>query len=118
LKWAVGLLAVETLGVAAVTVFLVFEDLTGIASSPIRAWSISGFAAATTVLLVVLCWALLRRRSWARGPAIVLELLLLPIGYYLIRAGADWLGVPVLLLGIFGAGLLIAPATREALGIR
>jgi hypothetical protein len=119
LIWAVVLLGVQTLGVAAVTGFLLYEDLTAAPASSARdAWSITGFAAAATALLGVLCWALWHRRSWARGPSIVLELLLVPIGYYMIRGGLPWLGVPVSLLGISGAGLLLAPATREALGIR
>jgi hypothetical protein len=45
-------------------------------------------------------------------------MMLLPIGYSMIRGGLAWVGVPVLLLGLFGAGLLLAPATRESLGIR
>ena len=118
LRWAIRLLAVEVLGVAAVTVFLAYEDVTATAANTRNAWSVTGFAVAASVLLAGLCWALLRRRAWARGPAIVLEMMLLPIGYYMIRGGLPWLGVPVLLLGLCGAGLLLAPATREALGIR
>jgi uncharacterized membrane protein (DUF2068 family) len=118
LRWAVVLLAVETLGVAVVSAFLVYEDVTARATNPGNAWSITGFALAVAILMAVVCWALSRRRSWARGPAIVLEMMLLPIGYYMIRGGLAWIGVPVLLLGLFGAGLLLAPATREALGIR
>jgi hypothetical protein len=118
LKWAIRLLAVEALGVAAVTVLLVWGDVTEAPTNRSGAWTITGLAAAVTVLLAVLCRALWRRRAWARGPAIVLELMLLPIGYYMIQGGVPWLGVPVLLLGLFGAGLLFTPAAREALGVR
>jgi hypothetical protein len=118
LNWAIVLLAVETVGVAAAAVFLVYEDATATAVYRRGAWSITGLAVAMAALLALLCWALVRRRGWARGPAIVLELMLLPIGYYMIRGGVPWLGVPVLLLGLFGAGLLLTPSSREALGVR
>ena len=49
--------------------------------------------------------------------AIVIELLLLPIGYYMVTGGAAYLGIPLMIVGIFGAGLLLAPATRTALGL-
>ena len=44
--------------------------------------------------------------------------MLLPIGYYMAKGGLPWYGIPVLLAGLFGAGLLVAPATRDALGVR
>jgi hypothetical protein len=58
------------------------------------------------------------RRGWARGPAIVLEMLFIPIGYYMTTGGLAWLGLPVMALGLVGAGLLLAPSTRTALGLK
>ena len=48
----------------------------------------------------------------------MLELLLIPIGYSLVTSGLAVLGIPVLLLGLAGTALLLAPATRAALGAR
>ncbi|MCW2640183.1 MAG: hypothetical protein JWP76_2489, partial [Dactylosporangium sp.] len=79
---------------------------------------VTSFAVLIAVLLGVLALALTRRRAWARGPAVVLELMLLPIGWFMVSGGLAWLGVPVFLLGLLGAGLLVTPATREALGVR
>jgi hypothetical protein len=50
--------------------------------------------------------------------AIALELLLLPLGYSMITGGAPWIGVPAMVAGLACAALLVAPASREALGIR
>ena len=36
----------------------------------------------------------------------------------MIRGGQVWLGLPALVLAVSIIGLLVAPATREALGIR
>jgi len=117
LRWAVILLVSEAVVLAPVTALLVYEDLTATATSSSAAVAVTVFAAAVAVLLAVLARALARRRAWARGPAVFVELMLLPIGYYMIKGGLPAAGVPVLLLGLFGVGLLVAPATREALDV-
>jgi hypothetical protein len=69
-------------------------------------------------VLAALAWQLARRRAWARAPVVVLELLFLPIGYYLIQIGFGWVGIPVIFVAASCVALLIAPASRTALGIR
>jgi hypothetical protein len=118
LRWAVWLLAAQAVALAGVTGFFGYEDLTATPNSVRDAMAITVYFALLTVLLGLLAWSLARRRSWARGPAIVLELMLLPFGYYIVEGGHPLYGVPVMLLGLACAGLLIAPQTREALGIR
>ena len=118
LRWAIGLLAGEAVVIAGLAGLAGYSDLTGAADDPGTGWGITGFAAGFAALVAFLAWALTRRHGWARAPALVTELMLLPIGYYMITGGQPWFGVPVLLLGLVGAGLLIAPASREALGVR
>jgi hypothetical protein len=118
LRAAVWLLAGQAVAVAVVAAILVYEDFVATATTMPGALALTGSAAAIAAILGLLCWALARRHSWARGPAVVLELMLLPIGYYMIKGGIPWLGVPVLLLGTGTAALLIAPGTRAALSAR
>jgi hypothetical protein len=118
LRAAVGLLIAQATVVALIVVFLVYKDFTTRVVSWRDAMIVTSFAALIAVLLGVLALALTRRRAWARGPAVVLELMLLPIGWFMVSGGLAWLGVPVFLLGLLGAGLLVTPATREALGVR
>jgi hypothetical protein len=118
LRWAIGLLFAEALVVALIVVFLIYEDVTGTVVSWRDAVIVTGFAAMMAALLGLCGLALARRRAWARGPAVVLELMLLPVGWFMVAGGLVWLGVPVFLLGLVGVGLLIAPATREALGMK
>jgi hypothetical protein len=118
LRAAVALLFVEAVGVAAVAGLFAYEGFTEQVTRIGSALAVVLFPAGIAVLLALFGWQLARRRAWARGPAIVLELLLLPIGYYMITGGAAWLGVPAILLGLGCAGLLLAPASRTALGIR
>jgi hypothetical protein len=75
------------------------------------------FAAVLALTLAALGWQLARRRAWARGPVVALELLFLPAGYYLL-ADVAWLGAVVIVLALACIGLVIAPASRAALGIR
>jgi hypothetical protein len=118
LRWAVVLLAIQTVGLVAIVGWLSYADLASPSQSTASAVGLTVFVALWAALLGGLAWALWRLRSWARGPAIVLELLLVPIGYSMASNGLPWVGVPVLLLGLTGAGLLLAPSTRAALGLR
>ena len=116
LRWAVSLLGAETLAMVVVSIFLLYEDMAGTATSTRGAVMVTLFAVLLAGLLALLGLALWRRRAWARGPAIVLQLLALPIGYSMASGGLPWLGIPVMAIGLAGAAALLAPATRTALG--
>ncbi len=118
LKWAVGLLYAEAAALLVIAALLIGASLFGDPLSPGAAVTEGVIAIALAALLGALARALVRRQSWARGPSVVLQLMLLPIGYFMVGGGLAYVGVPVLLIGLAGAGLLIAPASREALGIR
>ncbi|MFD0748315.1 hypothetical protein ACFQ1L_45995 [Phytohabitans flavus] len=117
LRWAVWLLIGEAAAVALVAAYLVYEDLTGTANSLSVALMVTVFAVAGAVLLFVVARALGNRRSAARGPAIVLQLMLLPIGYYMIQGGLPWAGVPIIAIAVAVAGLLVTPSSTKALGL-
>jgi hypothetical protein len=106
---------------AVVTVLAGAEVYNAVTASRViwqQAGLVIGYASIMAVLMWVSAWALSRRHAWARGPAVVLQLMLLPIGYFMVSAGLVLVGVPVLALGLLGAGLLVAPATRAALGVK
>jgi len=117
LKTAVGLLWAEGVALLVLGVWLVVASFAGRPTD--RAASIT--EAVVTIVLGLLLGALgyllVRGHAWARGPSIVLQLMLLAIGYFMITAGVVWAGVLVIALGLVVAGLLIAPASRESLGI-
>jgi hypothetical protein len=117
LRWAVWLLRGEAVALGLLTAFLIYEDLTGTATNLVSALFVTAFAAAAAAVLWALAGALWRRRAGARGPAIVLQLLLLPIGYYMIQGGLGWLGVPLMALGVLVSGLLVSAPTARALGL-
>ena len=115
LRWAVRLLVVETGLLAVLVLVLVVADFTAQASSGRTAIAVTLYVAVIAALLGFLTRSLARHRAWARGPAIVLNMLLLPIGFTMAAGGLAWMGVPLMLLGLAGAALLLAPGTRAAL---
>ncbi|MDW5330340.1 hypothetical protein [Plantactinospora sp. KLBMP9567] len=116
LRWAVWLLRAEGVGLALLTLFLVYELFAATATDLLSALLVTLFAAGGAVLLWVIGTALDRRRPAARAPAIVLQLMLLPVGYFMILGGLAWLGGPLIALGLLVVGLLISTATNRALG--
>jgi hypothetical protein len=113
----VWLLLGEALALAGVTAFLVYEDLTAPAASLVVAIGVTVFAAAGVAALLAVARALSRCRAGARGPAIVLQLMLLGIGYYMTQGGLGWLGILVIALGLLVSMLLLSPPTTRALGL-
>jgi hypothetical protein len=119
LRWAVRLVTAEAVAVTLVFGYVVYLTARATGTVPAEhAVLVVGFAAVMAGLLWLFGWALSRRQGWARGPAVVLELMLLPIGYFMVAAGLLWAGIPICALGLVGAGLLVAPTTREALGVK
>ena len=117
LRWAVRLLLFEAAGLAGVSILLGYLDVTAKWTAAEMALSTTGYAALMTVAFAFVGYSLARRRRWARGPAIVIELLQVPIGYTMLTNGLPALGAPIMVLGLVGAGLLLAPATRQSLGL-
>ncbi|MFF3864862.1 hypothetical protein ACH4T9_08785 [Micromonospora sp. NPDC020750] len=116
LQWAVRLLRAEAVALALVAAWLVWADLTAETTDLPSALLVTAFALGGTAALWVLGGALSRRRAGARAPAIVLELMLLPVGWYMIQGGLGWLGLPLMALGLGVSALLVSPPTTRALG--
>lgn len=115
LRIAVLLLAAEAVALGALAVVLLVSDLRGGASTQTGAIGVIGYVVVIAALLGLLTWGLRGRRAWARGAAIVLHMFLLPLGFALVSNG-NLLGGVVLLAGIGGCVVLLAPATRVAVG--
>lgn len=117
LRAAVTLVWVEAVGVGGVAVFLVYELFAAEPTSLTGALFVTACAVAAAAALAALARALNRRSGAARGPAVMLQLLLLPVGYYMLDSHLAWLGVTLLLVGLVTAGLLVAPPSTRALGL-
>jgi hypothetical protein len=118
LRVAVALMFAQAVSLALLAVFLVAAlgrtDSGRLALRAILPFEV--LASIVVIVLVLLGWQLVRRRRWARGPALALELLFVPVTYYLV--GLRLPGIVVIASALACVGLLIAPASRAALGIR
>ncbi|MEV6790939.1 hypothetical protein AB0M87_02845 [Streptomyces sp. NPDC051320] len=86
-----------------------------------------GQAAITGVTLIVLALiplvaarGLLGRRSWSRGPAIITQIIALPVAWTLLSAAGLLIpaGAVLAVVAVTALVLLVNPTTAEALGIR
>ena len=94
------LLALE--GLALVVVGLIDAVATAVGTPADRALSYgaAAFAVGVGVVLLLLGRAIARGRGWARSPAVVLQLLALPVGIGLVQGHVWAAAVPVLLLAV------------------
>ena len=117
LVWAVRLLLAEAAALAVLTAYLIVQDVTADAADRVVAIALTVFAAFGAVAVAALGRALARRSGAARGPAIVVQLMLMVLSYYMLKAALWWLGVPLLLLGLTVTVLIVLPPTTRALGL-
>ncbi|MFE3516925.1 hypothetical protein [Streptomyces sp. NPDC059166] len=63
---------------------------------------------------------LLRRRSWSRGPALITQLMAMPVAWTLLRSQGALIptGIVLAAVAVTALVLVLDPATTRALGIR
>ncbi|MEV6968895.1 hypothetical protein AB0M47_27625 [Hamadaea sp. NPDC051192] len=115
-RGAVVLLSAQAVAAAAITLFLVYEDLTVGGASQRLAWAVTGTAVVIGALLVLLARSVARYRRWARDIAVALNLTFLAPAYYMIVGELAWLGVIVGLICLATIAMLVAPPTNRAVG--
>jgi hypothetical protein len=117
LLWAVRLLFAEAAGLAVLTAFLVVLDLTGQAESVTLAIALTVAAAIGVVFIYLVARALGRRMAGARGPAIVVQLMIIASGGFLLQTGPAWAGLVLMALGALVGLLIVLPSSTRALGV-
>ena len=86
----------------------------GDAASPEVAWGSSTYFVLVGVALAALAWACTRGSRWVSGPAVVVQVLSMPLAVSMATEGL-WVGAVLLGgLGATGLWLLLGPAGREA----
>ncbi|QFZ74361.1 hypothetical protein GFH48_14830 [Streptomyces fagopyri] len=117
---AAALAALEGLALAAGGVYLFVEGLTG--SPDDRRGAVTGGVTLVVLALLPLLAArgLVLRRRWSRGPAVITQILALPVAYNLLRADSMAIpaGIVLAVVAVAALVLLVNPATTAALGIR
>lgn len=120
LTYAAGLTALEGLGLLAGGIWMLVRGLTGQPDD--RQQAVTGGLTLVVLALLPLLAArgLLGRRSWSRGPAVITQLLALPVAYNLLRSDsvAIPVGIVLAVVAVTALVLLLNPETTRALGIR
>jgi len=81
----------------------------------VDAWLVVVLAALGAAALGWVWRGLARRRRWARSPAVLAQLIALPVSYNAFGNGAWWLGGPLLACAVAGLVGLFAPSTTNLL---
>ncbi|MFQ6142869.1 hypothetical protein ACLMNJ_07295 [Streptomyces seoulensis] len=118
LTYAAALSALEALALIVGGVWMLVLGVTG----DDRQQAVTGGITVLVLALLPLLAArgLLLRRGWSRGPAVITQIMALPVAYSLLKA--DGLAVPagiaLAAVAVTSLVLLVNPATTQALGIR
>ncbi|MEV0173319.1 hypothetical protein AB0I00_19660 [Streptomyces sp. NPDC050803] len=120
LTYAAALAALEGLALVVGGVWILVLGLTGDADD--RQQAVTGGVTLIVLALLPLLAArgLLARRSWARGPAVITQIMALPVAYNLLQADSVAIpaGIALGVVAVTALVLLINAETTRALGIR
>jgi hypothetical protein len=115
LRWAAVVVGIEATALAVGALLLLYLVVTSTADSVSRALGEVVFVGAGAAVLAAAAVGLWRVASWARGPVVVLQLLLAALAYTTaFEAGRPAIGLPVLVLVAVELYLLATPASRLA----
>jgi hypothetical protein len=115
LRWAAVVVGVEAAALAVGALVLLYLVVTSTADSVAAAVGEVVFVAAGAAVLAAAAVGLWRVAAWARGPVVVLQLLLAALAYTAaFQAGQPAIGLPVLVLVAVELYLLATPESRLA----
>jgi hypothetical protein len=120
LTYAAALAALEGLALVVGGVWMLVEGLAGDPDD--RQTAVTGGITLVVLALLPLLAArgLLAQRSWSRGPAVITQILALPVAYNLLQADSVAIpaGIALAVVAVTALVLLVNPATTQALGIK
>ncbi|MEV8061025.1 hypothetical protein AB0P37_32330 [Streptomyces antimycoticus] len=100
-------------------VYVLIMGLTGDPESPQQAEMLGVTVVALALLPLLAARGLWLRRRWSRGPAMITQLMALPVAWTLVQNGGGLIagGVVTAIAALAVMALLINPTATEALGI-
>ncbi|WP_416982324.1 hypothetical protein [Streptomyces sp. T028] len=120
LTYAAALAALEGLALVVGGVWILVLGITGAPDD--RGQAVTGGLTLVVLALLPLLAArgLLARRSWSRGPAVITQIMALPVAYNLLQADSMAIpgGIALAAVAVTALVLLVNGETTRALGIR
>jgi hypothetical protein len=96
-RTVVALVALQALTLVAIAVFYGIELAVASPDSMVTAVASAVLVLVAGIGMALVAWGLARGRRWSRAPALVAQLLLLPVGYEMSQGQRWWLGLLLLL---------------------
>ncbi|MFF9866022.1 hypothetical protein ACF1G0_11435 [Streptomyces sp. NPDC013953] len=117
---AAAVAGLEALALFAGGAYLLVTSLTGTPDNLTQALTGGVTLLALGLIPLLAARGLLRCRSWSRGPAIITQLMALPVAWTLLQADSAAIpgGIALAAAAVTGLVLLLHPQTTQALGIR
>ncbi|WP_031076867.1 hypothetical protein [Streptomyces sp. NRRL S-118] len=117
---AAAVAGLEALALFAGGAYLLVTSLTGTPDNLTQALTGGATLLALGLIPLLAARGLLRCRSWSRGPAIITQLMALPVAWTLLQADSAAIpaGIALAAAAVTGLVLLLHPQTTQALGIR
>ncbi|MCX5393106.1 hypothetical protein ABZY68_35720 [Streptomyces sp. NPDC006482] len=117
---AAAVAGIEALGLVAGGVYMLVNSLTGETGDLTGALTGAVTLVALGLIPLAAARGLWLRRAWSRGPAVITQILALPVAWQMLQANSAMIpaGIALGVLAVSGLVLLVNPATTEALGIR
>ncbi|KOG87328.1 hypothetical protein [Streptomyces varsoviensis] len=116
---AAALAAVEGVALAGLGIYMLVMGLVGDPDNRMQAETGGVTVLVLAALPLIAARGLLLRRRWSRGPAMITQLLSLPVAWTLISNGGALIAVGAVLaaVAVVVLVLLVNPTATEALGI-
>ncbi|MFD9406639.1 hypothetical protein ACFWBN_06380 [Streptomyces sp. NPDC059989] len=116
---AAALTALQGLALAGLGVYMLFVGIAGDADSPQQAETGGVTLLALAALPLIAARGLRLGRRWSRGPALITQLMALPVAWTLYTTGGAMIAAAVALAvtAVAVVALLVNPTATEALGI-
>ncbi|MEU6511762.1 hypothetical protein [Streptomyces sp. NPDC046942] len=120
LTYAAVLAALEGIALVAGGLWMVVLSLSGDSSDRQQGVSLGITLVVLALLPLLAARGLLLRRGWSRGPAVITQLMALPVAYSLLQADSMAIpaGIALAVVAVAALVLLVNPATTRALGIK
>ncbi|WP_067676111.1 hypothetical protein [Nocardia miyunensis] len=96
-----------------VAIVLVVRGLSGADQSKVSAYGTAAWFVILGGAVLAAGIALFLGRRWGRAIAVIAQILLLPVAWYMIEGHQLQFGIPLGLIALAGLGLLFAPASSR-----
>ncbi|MBM7056069.1 hypothetical protein [Streptomyces durocortorensis] len=115
-----GVNALEGVALAVGGIYLLIMGLLGKLESTQQAETVGVTLVALGAIPLIAARGLLLMRSWSRGPALITQIMALPVAWTLLRSQGALIptGIALAAVAVTGLVLILNPATTQDLGIR